>query len=107
MEESAEDITAADTAPSPIKETQSGVRYCKTRGKMSDALLGISETLKLSLVTNAVRFQSEKKNLKEILAFLSEVIVLSLSLSLSFSLSLSHTHTHTHPDYIKLTVNAL
>ena len=92
MEESADDITAAETAPSPIKETQSGVRYCKTRGKMSDALLGISETLKLSLVTNAVRFQSEKKNLKEVLAFLSEVLVLSLSLSLS----LSHTHTHTH-----------
>ena len=85
MEESADDITAADTAPSPIKETQSGVRYCKTRGKMSDALLGISETLKLSLVTNAVRFQSEKKNLKD----LSEVPVLSLALALSFSLSLS------------------
>lgn len=59
MEESADDITAADTAPSPTKETQSGVRYCKTNGRISDALLGISDALKLSLVTKAVRFQSE------------------------------------------------
>jgi hypothetical protein len=58
MEESADDITAADTAPKPKKDTHSGVRYCRTNGRMSDALLGISEALKLSLVTNAVRFQS-------------------------------------------------
>ena len=31
--ESADDITAADTAPSPKKDTQSGVRYCKTIGR--------------------------------------------------------------------------
>ena len=51
MEESAGDITAADTAPSPKKETQFGVRYCKTRGKISEARFGRSETLKPSLVT--------------------------------------------------------
>lgn len=61
MEESADDITAADTAPSPTKETQSGVRYCKTNGSMSDALFGISDALKLSLVTYAVLFQSRKR----------------------------------------------
>lgn len=31
---SAEDITAADTAPSPKKETKSGVRYCRTNGRI-------------------------------------------------------------------------
>jgi len=31
---SAEDITAADTAPSPKKETKSGVRCCKTKGRI-------------------------------------------------------------------------
>lgn len=61
MEESADDITAADTAPSPKNETHSGVRYCKTNGRMSDALFGISDALKLSLVTYAVLFQSRKR----------------------------------------------
>lgn len=31
---SAEDITAADTAPNPKKETKSGVKYCKTIGRI-------------------------------------------------------------------------
>lgn len=31
---SAEDITAAETAPSPKKDTKSGVRYCRTIGKI-------------------------------------------------------------------------
>ena len=31
-EESADDITAAETAPSPMKETAVGHRYCKTSG---------------------------------------------------------------------------
>lgn len=34
MEESAEDITAAETAPSPTKDTKSGVRYWRTIGKI-------------------------------------------------------------------------
>ena len=33
-DESADDITAADTAPSPKKDTNAGVRYCKTMGKI-------------------------------------------------------------------------
>lgn len=37
MEESVDDITAAATAPKPMKETQVGVRYCRTRGRMLDA----------------------------------------------------------------------
>ena len=32
VEESAEDITAAETAPSPMNETAGGVKYCKTNG---------------------------------------------------------------------------
>jgi hypothetical protein len=32
--ESAEDITAAETAPKPKKETKLGVRYCRTIGRM-------------------------------------------------------------------------
>jgi hypothetical protein len=32
--ESAEDITAAETAPSPKKDTKSGVKYCSTIGKI-------------------------------------------------------------------------
>ena len=33
-EESADDITAAETAPSPKNETAAGVRYCNTIGKI-------------------------------------------------------------------------
>ena len=33
-EESADDMTAADTAPRPMKETAVGVRYCRTRGSV-------------------------------------------------------------------------
>lgn len=33
-DESAEDITAADTAPKPKKETKSGVKYCNTMGRI-------------------------------------------------------------------------
>lgn len=33
-EESAEDITAAETAPRPKKDTKSGVKCCKTIGKI-------------------------------------------------------------------------
>lgn len=42
-EESAELITAADTAPRPKKETKSGVRYCSTIGRImlvSDSVRG-------------------------------------------------------------------
>lgn len=34
-DESADDITAADTAPSPMKVTAGGHRYCITIGRMS------------------------------------------------------------------------
>lgn len=33
-DESADDITAADTAPKPKNDTKSGVKYCKTIGKI-------------------------------------------------------------------------
>ena len=35
MLESADDITAADTAPSPTKATAGGVRCCRTIGKIA------------------------------------------------------------------------
>ena len=42
-DESAEDITAADTAPSPTKATAVGIKYCKTSGstnlKLSSLML--------------------------------------------------------------------
>ena len=34
MEESAEDMTAADTAPSPRKETAGGQRNCRHMGRI-------------------------------------------------------------------------
>ena len=34
MEESADDMTAADTAPSPRKETAGGQRNCKHMGRI-------------------------------------------------------------------------
>lgn len=34
MEESAEDMTAAETAPSPKKEMYAGQRYCSTIGRI-------------------------------------------------------------------------
>ena len=34
-DESAEDITAAETAPNPIKETQGGHKYCITIGRIN------------------------------------------------------------------------
>lgn len=38
IEESADDITAADTAPKPKKETNGGQRCCRTMGRiMSDS----------------------------------------------------------------------
>ena len=35
MEESADDMTAADTAPKPMKVTAGGHKYCMTMGRMS------------------------------------------------------------------------
>lgn len=34
MDESAEDMTAADTAPSPKKDTIGGHRYCRHMGRI-------------------------------------------------------------------------
>lgn len=33
-DESADDMTAAETAPKPKNDTKSGVKYCKTMGKI-------------------------------------------------------------------------
>jgi len=35
--ESAEDMTAAETAPRPTKDTATGVRFCRTIGRIMDA----------------------------------------------------------------------
>lgn len=54
-----DDITAAATAPRPMKDTQVGVRYCMTRGRMLDAWsLGMGTGF-LSTVAYVVAFQSE------------------------------------------------
>ena len=34
VDESADDMTAAETAPSPMNETAEGVRYCRTKGRI-------------------------------------------------------------------------
>ena len=45
-EESAEDMTAADTAPRPKKEAALGVRYCNTIGRIIRvSSLGIGSVL--------------------------------------------------------------
>lgn len=56
MDESAEDMTAADIAPSPIKETAGGVRYCKAIGRIK---LGLGSS-PAYLVLLSVAFQSVK-----------------------------------------------
>ena len=37
IEESVEDMTAAETAPSPKKATPLGVKYCKDKGRTTFA----------------------------------------------------------------------
>lgn len=37
IDESVEDMTAAETAPIPMADTNGGVRYCSTRGSVSAA----------------------------------------------------------------------
>lgn len=46
-DESAEDMTAAETAPRPKKDTKSGVKYCNTIGR-------------IMLVSSAVRGQGPR-----------------------------------------------
>lgn len=36
IDESDDDMTAAETAPRPTNETAAGVRYCKTIGRTKD-----------------------------------------------------------------------
>ena len=55
MEESADDMTAADTAPSPMKEMKDGQRNCRHMGRMRLSILsGIGSSPSYS-----VAFQSE------------------------------------------------
>ena len=49
-EESADDMTAAETAPNPMNETAGGVRYCKTNGKRRLASLESKVPLGVSFV---------------------------------------------------------
>ena len=50
VEESAEDITAAETAPNPMNETAEGVKYCKTKGSTRGASSGNNVPFAVSLV---------------------------------------------------------
>ena len=54
--ESAEDMTAAETAPSPMNATAVGVKYCSTRGRIID--LSTTSVSLLALSYSAVCFQS-------------------------------------------------
>ena len=56
IEESAEDMTAADTAPSPMNATAGGVKYCNTNGSTKFKSSSGSGTVPISLY--AVAFQS-------------------------------------------------
>lgn len=58
MEESADDITAAETAPRPKKEIYTGQRYCRTIGKIMSA----SSVVLGSGSPYAVWFQSVEQN---------------------------------------------
>lgn len=51
-DESAEDMVAADTAPSPQNDMYAGVRYCRTMGRIMRACSSVSGTS--PLVANAV-----------------------------------------------------
>ena len=58
--ESAEDMTAAETAPSPMNATAVGVKYCSTRGRIIDlsttsvSLLALSYSAVCSQSTNTI-----------------------------------------------------
>lgn len=54
---SADDITAADTAPNPKNETKSGVRYCRTIGR----IMLVSSTVRGYGPLYPVSFQAEKQ----------------------------------------------
>lgn len=56
--ESAEDMTAADTAPSPKNETNCGVRCCKTRGKIIDVCSEVNSPSGVNGPLYAVSFQA-------------------------------------------------
>ena len=63
-EESADDMTAAATAPSPKKDTTVGHKYCITNGKTYRPSLAGSEPF-ITLVYD-VAFQSVKNNVKQL-----------------------------------------
>ena len=63
--ESTLDMTAADTAPSPINDTHVGVRYCKTSGIIIEDFTSGSPLGRKLFATLAywVCFQSKKHSL--------------------------------------------
>ena len=63
--ESTLDMTAAETAPSPINDTQVGVRYCKTSGIIIEDFTSGSPLGRKFFATLAywVCFQSKKHSL--------------------------------------------
>ena len=66
-DESADDITAADMAPSPTNATAVGVRYCKTNGNTSlicSDLISLVPLTRYFLGTSVVAQSSKKTYLK-------------------------------------------
>lgn len=67
-DESAEDMTAADTAPRPKNDTKSGVRYCNTMGRImlvSSAVNGHGPLYSVSFhATTNITFEFKKVQVK-------------------------------------------
>jgi hypothetical protein len=64
MEESAELITAAETAPSPMKATKDGVKFCSTNGRTRRASDSCSPE-DPGILPNVVLVQSKSCNCEE------------------------------------------
>lgn len=58
--ESAEDMTAADTAPSPKNDTKSGVRCCSTSGRIMEVWSDVSSPSGVRSPRKPVSFHAAK-----------------------------------------------
>lgn len=56
--ESAEDMTAAETAPSPKNDTKSGVKCCSTSGRIMDVWSDVSSPSGVRSPVNSVSFHA-------------------------------------------------
>lgn len=78
-EESADDITAADTAPKPKNETKSGVKYCNTIGK----IMLVSCSVSGHGPVYAVSFQAKQENNLKSIFVLRNIFNLPVDLAIA------------------------